>query len=60
MRVKADHLKKIGLSLLQSAGVAYQEALIVAENLVEAEMRGVPTHGINMPVSYTHLTLPTN
>jgi len=48
VRVKADHLKKIGLSLLQSAGVAYQEALIVAENLVEAEMRGVPTHGINM------------
>ncbi|MBN2553104.1 MAG: Ldh family oxidoreductase [Spirochaetales bacterium] len=48
MKVTADHLTKVGLELLQSAGVDPQEARLVARYLVAAEMRGVPTHGINL------------
>ena len=48
MRVKADHLKKVGLELLQTTGIGLQEARLVTENLAAAEMRGVPTHGINL------------
>ena len=48
MKVTADHLKRIGVALLEAAGVALQEAQLVAENLAAAEMRGVPTHGINL------------
>ena len=48
MKVAADHLEKIGVTLLQTVGVGRQEAEVVAEKLVEAELRGVPTHGINL------------
>jgi LDH2 family malate/lactate/ureidoglycolate dehydrogenase len=48
VRVKADHLKKVGLELLQTTGIGLQEARLVTENLAAAEMRGVPTHGINL------------
>ena len=48
MRVTADQLMKVGLELLQTTGIGAQEARLVAENLVAAEMRGVPTHGINL------------
>ena len=48
MFVTSDHLRKVGLELLQAAGVGLQEAGLVAENLVAAELRGVPTHGINL------------
>jgi LDH2 family malate/lactate/ureidoglycolate dehydrogenase len=48
VNVTADHLRKVGLELLQTAGVGLQEAGLVAENLVAAELRGVPTHGINL------------
>ena len=48
MNVTSDHLRKVGLELLQAAGVGLQEAGLVAENLVAAELRGVPTHGINL------------
>ena len=48
MRVTADQLMKVGLELLQTTGTGAQEARLVAENLVAAEMRGVPTHGINL------------
>jgi len=48
LNVTPDHLRKVGLELLQTAGVGLQEAGLVAENLVAAELRGVPTHGINL------------
>jgi LDH2 family malate/lactate/ureidoglycolate dehydrogenase len=48
VNVAADHLRKVGLELLESAGVGTQEARLVAENLVAAEMRGLPTHGVNL------------
>jgi LDH2 family malate/lactate/ureidoglycolate dehydrogenase len=47
-KITADHLEKIGVSLLHAVGVGRQEAEVVAEKLVEAELRGVPTHGINL------------
>jgi LDH2 family malate/lactate/ureidoglycolate dehydrogenase len=43
-----DHLVKVGLELLKTAGASTREAGLVAENLVAAEVRGVPTHGINL------------
>jgi len=48
VNVTPDHLRKVGLELLQTAGIGSQEAQLVAENLVAAELRGVPTHGINL------------
>ena len=48
MNVTSDHLRKVGVELLHRAGVGLQEAGPVAENLVAAELRGVPTHGINL------------
>jgi len=48
VKFTADHLEKVGVSLLHAVGVGQQEAEVVAEKLVEAELRGVPTHGINL------------
>ena len=48
MNVTSEHLRKVSLELMQTTGVDLQEARLVAENLVAAELRGVPTHGINL------------
>jgi LDH2 family malate/lactate/ureidoglycolate dehydrogenase len=48
VKIAADHLTQVGLELLLTTGIDRQEARLVAENLVSAEMRGVPTHGINL------------
>jgi LDH2 family malate/lactate/ureidoglycolate dehydrogenase len=48
VNVTSDHLRNVALELLQTTGVGLQEAGLVAENLVAAELRGVPTHGINL------------
>ncbi len=48
MKIAADHLTQVSLQLLLTTGVDRQEAGVVAENLVAAEMRGVSTHGINL------------
>jgi LDH2 family malate/lactate/ureidoglycolate dehydrogenase len=48
VNVTSDHLRNVVLELLRTAGVDSQEAGLVAENLVAAELRGVPTHGINL------------
>ena len=48
MKIAADRLMKVGLELLQTTGTGAKEARLVTENLVIAEMRGVPTHGINL------------
>ena len=47
-RVTPDHLTKVAFELLQTTGVGPEEALGVAENLVAAELRGLPTHGVNL------------
>jgi LDH2 family malate/lactate/ureidoglycolate dehydrogenase len=48
VNVSSDHLRKVGLELLQAAGAGPEEAGPVADTLVAAELRGVPTHGINL------------
>jgi LDH2 family malate/lactate/ureidoglycolate dehydrogenase len=48
VNVTSDHLTKIGFELLRTTGAGLQEAGLVAESLVAAELRGVPTHGINL------------
>lgn len=47
MRIAAPHLKKISVALLQALGADLREASLVADNLVMADMRGIPTHGVN-------------
>jgi LDH2 family malate/lactate/ureidoglycolate dehydrogenase len=47
VRVAAAHLKQISIAVLRSLGAGEQEARLVAESLVLAEMRGIPTHGVN-------------
>jgi LDH2 family malate/lactate/ureidoglycolate dehydrogenase len=48
LRFSPDHLMKITFELLQTTGIGLEEARAVSEHLVAAEMRGVPTHGINL------------
>lgn len=45
MRIAADHLMEAIRTLLQAMGAEDQEARLVATVLVEADMRGIRTHG---------------
>jgi LDH2 family malate/lactate/ureidoglycolate dehydrogenase len=47
VRIAADHLKQAAVALVRSLGAGDEEARTVAENLVMADMRGIPTHGVN-------------
>lgn len=46
MPVPADRLRAFAGAVLQSAGVPAADAAIVAETLVEADLRGVHSHGV--------------
>jgi LDH2 family malate/lactate/ureidoglycolate dehydrogenase len=50
--IKADDLTKLGIGLLVAAGLSKADARIVAECLVEADLRGVETHGMVRLVHY--------
>ena len=56
--VKAKILEEIADNLLQGAGAPEEEAATVARHVIGANLAGHDSHGI-IPVSYTHLTLPT-
>jgi LDH2 family malate/lactate/ureidoglycolate dehydrogenase len=45
MRIVGEKLKKAITNLLQTLGAKVQEARLVADVLVEADMRGISTHG---------------
>jgi LDH2 family malate/lactate/ureidoglycolate dehydrogenase len=45
MRIAAEKLKKAVRDFLQTLGAQEQEALLVADVLIEADMRGIATHG---------------
>jgi LDH2 family malate/lactate/ureidoglycolate dehydrogenase len=45
LRIAADHLMEAIRTLLQALGAEGQEAQLVARVLVEADMRGIRTHG---------------
>ena len=47
MRISPDHLRKVAAAITASVGATKPEAELVAESLVSAEMRGIPTHGLN-------------
>lgn len=51
MNVAADSLRAWGKVLLESAGLASQAADIVADSLIEANLRGVDSHGaLRLPI----------
>jgi len=65
VRIAADSLKQAAAALVCSLGAGGEEAREAADNLVMADMRGIPTHGVNfLPmlaerVRLGQLALPT-
>lgn len=65
MRIAADSLREAAAALVRSLGAGEEEAREAADNLVMADMRGIPTHGVNfLPmlaerVRQGQLALPT-
>ena len=65
MNIKAEHLKKVIVALLKSIGTKDDQAGIVADVMVQADLRGIPTHGVYfLPmlierVREGHLNVPT-
>lgn len=46
MKVKPERLKEVVHSILKGLAASDEEAALVAESLVRAEMRGIDTHGV--------------
>ena len=46
MRVLPDRLKEITVQIVKGLGASHEEAGLVAESLVRADMRGTDTHGV--------------
>jgi len=47
MRVMPDRLKEITIEILKGLKASAEESVLVAESLVQADMRGIDTHGVN-------------
>ncbi|MFB3885664.1 MAG: Ldh family oxidoreductase [Thermodesulfobacteriota bacterium] len=47
MRVAPDRLKEITIEILRGLKASAEESVLVAESLVQADMRGIDTHGVN-------------
>ena len=52
MNIQAQRLKQIAMRVLQAAGSSEQEANIVAEHLIQANLKGHDSHGVGMLVLY--------
>lgn len=50
--VTADRLRSYAAGILSGHGVPADQAAIVADNLVEADLRGVESHGVNLVALY--------
>lgn len=50
--VMADQLRKYCADLFQSVGVPHDEALVIADNLVDADLCGVESHGVSRMAIY--------
>ena len=48
MKVKPDRLKEIVIHILKGLHAAEEEAAVVAEALIKAELRGIDTHGVHL------------
>src|SRR5512139_3560456 len=46
MRVSPDRLREITVEIVQGLGASHEEAVLLAESLVKADMRGTDTHGV--------------
>ena len=49
----ADYMRQVGVTLLCACGASPEEAAIVADELVEASLMGLDSHGIMRYVQYT-------
>ncbi len=50
--IQADKLRKYCSSLFENAGMPREDANVVADTLVEADLTGVESHGVSRVVSY--------
>src|SRR5512137_2428327 len=48
MKVQADRLHEIAIEVLKGLHAAEEEAAVVAEALIQAELRGIDTHGVHL------------
>ena len=48
MKVRADRLNEIAIQVLRGLHAAKDEATVVAEALIRAELRGIDTHGVHL------------
>ena len=55
---RPDTLRRISEEIFIAYGAPPEEARLVSEFLIKANLCGHDSHGV-IPVSYTHLTLPT-
>jgi LDH2 family malate/lactate/ureidoglycolate dehydrogenase len=46
MRVSPDRLREIVVQIVRGLGASHEEAVLLAESLVHADMRGTDTHGV--------------
>lgn len=53
VRVSMDELRDHGAAVLSAAGLAAESARLVADSLVDAEVRGIASHGITRVRIYT-------
>ena len=48
MKVQAERLKEIAVHILKGLHAADGEAAVVADALIQAELRGIDTHGVHL------------
>ena len=48
MKVRAERLKGIAIDVLKGLHTAEEEAAVVADALIQAELRGIDTHGVHL------------
>lgn len=52
MRHSAENLRAIGAAIIQAGGSSAEEARLVADHLVDANLTGHDSHGIGMIPAY--------
>jgi L-2-hydroxycarboxylate dehydrogenase (NAD+) len=53
LRIPVDDLTRFAHACLEWGGMPPEDAVIAAENLVRADLRGIETHGVNRLAGYT-------
>ena len=66
MKVQPDRLREVAIHILKGLKATEEEAGVVADSLVQADMRGIDTHGVHLlkvlseRVDAGMLQIPTN